>query len=233
MQTSRIRISTGVSELDPILGGLLIGDNASWYDDVGSLVAAFFLNFLQASVAQKKPFIYVSFDRSPENLLEKLGPLTRNCFLTILDCFTMGKGKGADTFLQFYQHAEKPPCRIIRIEDPAHPDRVMEEFLKIQQAAKADLRFVFESLTGMQELWQGEEKISRFYTHTCPRLYDLSTIGYWIMEKNAQYRLPGGKQPDLSLPSCPDQNGRNPLRGNECFFSAKRKQQKAGHFHGI
>jgi transcriptional regulator with XRE-family HTH domain len=50
---------------------------------------------------------------------------------------------------------------------------------------KGDVRFVFESITGMQELWEGEEKISRFYSHTCPRLYELNTIGYWIMEKEA------------------------------------------------
>ena len=24
-----------------------------------------------------------------------------------------------------------------------------------------------------------------FYSHACPRLYELNTIAYWIMEKNA------------------------------------------------
>lgn len=37
MKTERIRVSTEVDELDPILGGLLIGDNVTWYDDAGSL----------------------------------------------------------------------------------------------------------------------------------------------------------------------------------------------------
>jgi len=183
MNTERTRISTGVGGLDPLLGGLLIGDNVVLYDDAGSLASVFTMNFLQISLAQGKSFIYLSFDRSPRNLLEKLGPLAKNENLTILDCFTFGKGKGADIFLQFYEERQNEwPCTITQVNHPQNPDAVMEFFMK---AMKGDVRFAFESLTGMQELWEGEEQISRFYTHTCPRLYELDAIGYWIMEKNA------------------------------------------------
>lgn len=37
----------------------------------------------------------------------------------------------------------------------------------------------------MQELWNGEEHIINFYSHSCPRLYELNTIAYWIIEKKA------------------------------------------------
>ena len=37
----------------------------------------------------------------------------------------------------------------------------------------------------MQELWGREEYILDFYSHSCPRLYELNTIAYWIMEKRA------------------------------------------------
>jgi transcriptional regulator with XRE-family HTH domain len=37
----------------------------------------------------------------------------------------------------------------------------------------------------MQELWGGEEHIINFYSHSCPRLYELNTIAYWILEKSA------------------------------------------------
>lgn len=185
MGADRMRISTGVSELDPLLGGLLIGDNVVWYDDAGSLAAVFALNFIQSSESQHKPFIYVSFDRSPRNLIEKLGPLADNPHLAILDCFTYGKGKGADIFQKFYEDEAAPGCRLIAVETPTDPDEVMAHFHEIRSQAEADVRFVFESLTGMQELWAGEDQISRFYTHTCPRLYELNTIGYWIMEKDA------------------------------------------------
>ena len=188
MASQRIRVSTGVGELDPILGGLLIGDNVIWYDDAGSLAAPFTLNFLQTSIAQDKPFIYVSFDRSPRNLLEKLGPLAESHRLTILDCFTHGKGNGADIFRGFYENREEAPCEIVRVSEPQNPDNVMKCFLQIHESTQSELRFTFESLTGMQELWQGEDQISRFYTHTCPRLYELNTVGYWIAEKNAHSR---------------------------------------------
>jgi transcriptional regulator with XRE-family HTH domain len=50
---------------------------------------------------------------------------------------------------------------------------------------EGDVRFVFESLTGMGELWGGEEPIIQFYAHSCARLYELNTIAYWILEKRA------------------------------------------------
>ena len=97
------RVASGVSQLDRLLGGLFIGDNVVWHDDAGSLASVFCLSFLQTSEAQEKPIIYVSFDRSPRNLLEKLGHLADYRNLTILDCFTWGKGAGSDVFLRFYR----------------------------------------------------------------------------------------------------------------------------------
>jgi len=186
MNSERARISTGIQELDPLLGGLLIGDNVVWYDDAGSLAVVFCMNFLQISQIRNKPFIYVSFDRSPRNLLEKLGPLAEYSNLTILDCFTYGKGKGVDIFNKFYEDKHHQwPCKVISVNSPQDPDKVMDSFLQIHAGMTEDVRFVFESLTGMQELWEGEEHISKFYSHTCPRLYELNTVGYWIMEKEA------------------------------------------------
>jgi DNA-binding XRE family transcriptional regulator len=55
----------------------------------------------------------------------------------------------------------------------------------LHQTLEGDVRLVFESLTGMQELWGGEEKILKFYSRSCPRLYELDTIAYWVIEKGA------------------------------------------------
>ncbi|MEJ2588423.1 MAG: XRE family transcriptional regulator, partial [Deltaproteobacteria bacterium] len=119
MSSKRHRVASGVTQLDRLLGGLYIGDNVVWYDDVGSLAAVFCLNFIQASQAQDRPIIYVSFDRSPRNLLEKLGTLAEDKNLTILDCFTHGKGAGSDVFLGFYEEDPSQwPCRIHRVDDP-------------------------------------------------------------------------------------------------------------------
>jgi len=186
MYSQKLRVASGVSQLDRLLGGLYIGDNVVWHDDAGSLASVFCLNFIQASQVQDRPLIYVSFDRSPRNLLEKLGPLADSEHLTILDCFTWGKGAASEVFMKFYEEEESDwPCRIIKVDEPRVVDKVMDAFYGIHSTMEGDVRFVFESLTGMQELWGGEEHILSFYSHSCPRLYELNTIAYWIMEKGA------------------------------------------------
>jgi transcriptional regulator with XRE-family HTH domain/KaiC/GvpD/RAD55 family RecA-like ATPase len=180
------RVTSGVNSLDRLLDGLYIGDNVVWHDDAGSLAAVFCLNFMQSSQKQNKPMIYVTFDRSPRNLLEKLGPLSQNNRLIVLDCFTFGKGSGSEVFLKFYEENEQDyPCKIIRVGDPRSPERMMDVLYKVHGSLEGDVRFVFESLTGMQELWDGEEQVLNFYVHSCPRLYELNTIAYWIIEKRA------------------------------------------------
>ena len=180
------RIATGVSQLDRILGGLFVGDNVVWYDDAGSLAYIFCHNFMHASETQNKNIIYVSFDRSPRNLLEKLGPLADYEMLTILDCFTYGKGEGSDVFLRFYREQNSDvKCKIVTANEPSNVEAVMDAFYGIHSNMAGDVRFVFESMSGMQELWGGEESFITFYSHSCPRLYELNTIAYWIMEKEA------------------------------------------------
>lgn len=181
------KVTSGIEQLDHLLGGgIIIGDNVLWYDDAGSLASVFSLNLIRVSKNHKKSIIYVSFDRSPKNLLEKLGAQADNSYLTILDCFTHGKGKGSDIFLEFYKNKSiDPPCQIIKVEEPDNPDHVMGTFYGLHKTMKGDVRFIFESLTGMQELWGGEESILKFYSHSCPRLYELNTVAYWIVEKEA------------------------------------------------
>lgn len=186
MGLKQIRISSGVPELDRLLGGLFIGDNVVWYDDAGSLAGVFCTHFIQASQAGDKAVVYVSFDRSPKNLLEKLGPLAENQHMTIVDCFTCGKGDGSEIFNRFYEkNGARWPYRIVKVNEPWDPRQVMEAIYGIHKPLREDVRFVFESLTGMQDLWGGEEQILKFYTHTCPQLYELNTIAYWIAEKAA------------------------------------------------
>lgn len=184
--SERRRVASGVSQLDFLLGGLYIGDNVVWHDDAGSLASVFCLNFIQACQVQGKPLIYVSFDRSPRNLLEKLGTLGESSAFTILDCFTYGKGAGSPIFLKFYDgQGPDLPCRIIPVKQPSQPQQFMDALYGVHASLEGDVRFVFESITGMQELWGGEEHILNFYSHSCPRLYELNTIAYWILEKSA------------------------------------------------
>jgi transcriptional regulator with XRE-family HTH domain/KaiC/GvpD/RAD55 family RecA-like ATPase len=186
MYSEKERVSTGLPALDQRLDGLFIGDNVIWYDEAGSLAFPFTLNFIRQSQERNKPLIYVTFDRSPKSLLEELGPLAQSPHMTFLDCFTHGKGDGSAVFSKFYEmNGAQWPYQIVKVNEPAKPDRVAEAIYGIHQKLKGDVRFVFESLTGMQDLWEGEESILKFYSRTCPRLYELETIAYWIIEKGA------------------------------------------------
>lgn len=183
--SAKAQFTTGVDYLDQLLGGLLVGDNVVWHDDSGSLASAFCHKFIQSSLDRKRPLIYTCFDRSPRNLLEKLAPLELNNTVTILDCFTSGKGANSPIFLRFYNEADSLPCRVIRVKEPGRSEEVMDILYGVHAEFSGDVRLVFESITGMQELWGGEENIISFYSHTCPRLYELNTLAYWIMEKKA------------------------------------------------
>jgi transcriptional regulator with XRE-family HTH domain/KaiC/GvpD/RAD55 family RecA-like ATPase len=180
------RVASGIKQLDLLLGGLFIGDNVLWHDDAGSLAAVFCMNFIQVSQALQKPLIYVSFDRSPKNLLEKLGPLAEYPQMTILDCFTRGKGAGSPIFLRFYEDKDISfPCTINLLENPREQDDFMEALYNLHATMEGDVRFIFESITGMQEIWGSEDSFLHFYSHSCPRLYELNTIAYWVLEKQA------------------------------------------------
>jgi transcriptional regulator with XRE-family HTH domain len=186
MASTMTPISTGIPNLDHHLGGLAIGDNVIWYDTAGSLSQPFIRHFLHASYSDDKSLIYVNFDRSPRTLLEDLGPLARSSSLTILDCFTDGKGDGSDIFDKFYQGPPtQRPCRIMRMPEPDNLQKVMDAVYGIHDGLQGDVRLVFESLTGMQELWGGEEQVLKFYSRACPRLYELKTIAYWLIERDA------------------------------------------------
>lgn len=179
-------VSSGIAQLDNLLGDLYIGDNVLWYEDAGSFTAVFCIHFIRESLTLKKPTIYVSFDRSPKNVVTFLGPLAESQNFTILDCFTNGKGDRSEVFNKFYEKdGAQWPHQVIRVNDPAQPGQVAEAIYGLHANLSGDTRFIIDSLTGMQDLWGGEEQVMKFYARTCPRLYELDTIAYWIVEKGA------------------------------------------------
>jgi len=185
LEMQRQKVSSGVGDLDRLLGGLYIGDNVIWYDEAGMLSGVFVENFIQASLEQNKPVVYVSFDRSPKSLIARLGHYVENENLIIVDCFTNGKGEKADIFERFYDNKQNLPCRVARVENPHTPEDLFEVITSLHKNTSVDTRFIFETLTGMQDIWGGEEEVLKFYGHACPRLYELNTIAYWIVDKAA------------------------------------------------
>jgi transcriptional regulator with XRE-family HTH domain/KaiC/GvpD/RAD55 family RecA-like ATPase len=184
------QISSGINELEQLLEGIFVGDNVIWHDDAGSLAWVFCYNFIKDALAKERPLIYVSVDRSPKNLIEKLGSLADHPGLLIMDCFTNGKGAGSQVFKRYLdQEASALACRIVSMDNPGDIDQFSQMMYQLQSELESDngseVRLVFESLTGMQEIWGGEEPLLSFYVRACPRLYELNTVAYWIIEKEA------------------------------------------------
>ncbi len=179
------RVSSGISELDRLLGDLFIGDNVLWYEEAGSFSSVFCLSFITETLQAGKPLIYVTFDRSPKNLVSYLGPLAESQNLTILDCFTNGKGDRSEIFNKFYEKdGALWPYQVIKVNEPADAGQVAEAMYGLHNTLHGDVHFIVDSLTGMQALW-GEDAVLDFYVRTCPRLYELDTIAYWLIERGA------------------------------------------------
>ena len=177
--------STGIESLDSLLGGLQIGDNLVWETDAGAYVDLFVEKFARHSLAAGHNLIYVSFNRSPMTIVRKLSELPNQENMTLLDCFTSGKGDNDVTFTRFYETESAPGnMNVIRIDAPADTSQFRETLNAIEEEKGAGTRYIFDSVTGMQDLWGDEAKTYRFFTYSCPRLYDLDTIAYWILEKD-------------------------------------------------
>jgi transcriptional regulator with XRE-family HTH domain len=176
------KISSGVAGLDTLIDGYSIGDNVVWEAEAGTTYSAFIRSFISRSFNDNQKVIYVNFNRSPQTVLNDFGTLLSAEHFTLIDCFTSGKGKNDNTFLKFY---EKPDPRVVRIEEPRDIDRFTATLNAIEDKLPPGARYVFDSLTGMQDLWGDENNTHRFFTYMCPRLFDLGTVAYWILEKEA------------------------------------------------
>jgi transcriptional regulator with XRE-family HTH domain len=177
------RISSGIPSLDSLIDSFHIGDNVVWELEAGTSFSAFVGRFIARSFQDEQNIIYISFNRSPQTVLNDLGALESPEHFTLIDCFTAGKGKNDATFLKFYDKAGYG--NVVRIDDPRHIGRFTETLNGIEDRFPPGARYVFDSLTGMQDLWGDENETHRFFTYMCPRLYDLGTVAYWILEKEA------------------------------------------------
>jgi transcriptional regulator with XRE-family HTH domain len=182
-----LKVGSGVGYLDRLINCFNIGDNVIWQVETGAFVELFSRAFIRESVKEKKDVVYVSFNNSPKNILAKIGPSINDKNVVIVDCFTSGKGENAGIFLDLYKTAYTDyKCSIIHVERPGDAAHFIGVINRIEEAKPRGTRYVFDSLTGMQDLWGGDgEQIMRFFTRQCPRLYELDTIAYWILEKNA------------------------------------------------
>jgi Nif-specific regulatory protein len=179
-------LTTGIVEIDRLVGGVLPGDNVVWEVDSGAPVDRFVSSFLVASEAEGSPITYVSFNRSPQTISRTYAGLMSQGAFRLIDCFSSGKGNNDRVFLDFYDAPEKESREaVIRVENPADAAELEKALTEVGSAARGNTRYVFDSLTGMLDLWGDEDVVLRFFGHICPRLFDLRTVAYWLLETEA------------------------------------------------
>lgn len=178
--------TTGIREIDQILGGVVQGDNVVWESDSGAPIDRFVSAFLLACEKESSPLVYVSFNRSPQTITACYGDLFSRGLFTLVDCFSSGKGNGDKMFLEFFKASEEGgTSKPIHLKEPSDPVKLQDALIELGSRSKTTAKYVFDSLTGMLDLWGDEKRVLRFFGHFCPRLYDLNTIAFWLLEKGA------------------------------------------------
>ena len=180
------KISSGIGYLDHLLGFLKTGDNVIWEVEAGTYIEIFFQRFIEHNLKNGYKVVYVSFNVSPSTLTKRLNYLSNLENLTILDCFTSGKGNNDPLFTQFYEKDKEGfNGSIVRVENPKDLSQFRVAMDRVEIEKGAGVRYIFDSLTGMQDIWGDENVTYKFFTYSCPRLYDLQTVAYWVLEKEA------------------------------------------------
>jgi hypothetical protein len=185
------KATTGMDEVDRAIGGVISGDNLVWEIDSGVAGDHFISSFVTACEADGIPIVYVSFNRSPQTIATKYARLMSPKRFSLIDCFSSGKGNSDEMFLKFFDDPARNAVHApVHIADPSDPSRLEQALIEVGTRSGRSANYVFDSLTGMLDLWGDENRVVRLFGHLCPRLYDLSTLAYWLVEKEAYN--PGG-----------------------------------------
>jgi Nif-specific regulatory protein len=180
------RLTTGMEEIDRLIGGVLAGDNIVWEVDSGAPIDKFMSSFVSACETEGTPVVYVSFNRSPQTIVNTYGNLMSAGKFKLVDCFSSGKGNNDEVFLEFFKSDEfDQSCRPIYVQNPADHVVLQEALRTAGSEMSTNARYIFDSLTGMFDLWGDEDMVLRFFGHFCPRLFDINTVAYWLLEKEA------------------------------------------------
>jgi transcriptional regulator with PAS, ATPase and Fis domain len=184
--TSEYQPTTGIAEVDQVVGGIIAGDNVVWEIDSGVAGDHFISRFVTACEQGAIPVVYISFNRSPQTIASRYAKLMSPGRFSLVDCFSSGKGNRDEMFLKFFDDPARNSIHApVHIADPADPSRLEQALIEVGTRGGQSANYVFDSLTGMLDLWGDENRVVRLFGHLCPRLYDLSTIAYWLLETEA------------------------------------------------
>ncbi len=180
---TKLKATTGFPDLDRLIGGVLPGDNIIWEINSGVTVDRFADKFVEASETVQAGVVYVSFNRSPQTIFAHYANLISTDRFTLVDCFSKGKGGSDPIFLDFYKNTVH--LNTLCVENPSNPEEIAAALTALESREIAPSRYVFDSITGMLGLWGDENKVLRFFSQVCPRLYDRLTVAEWLLETEA------------------------------------------------
>lgn len=177
------KVSTGISGLDNLIDYIYLGDNVVWEVDSSTSYEIFIKKFIEASSKESKDIIYISYNKSILTLLKEFSQYINKKF-HIIDGFTAGKGKNDTTFLRNYDEIANR-ISITKLQHPYNLDELTKAIGEVESKVNSAVVYIFDSLTGIQNLVKDENQTYSFFTHMCPRLFDLESIAYWILERDA------------------------------------------------
>lgn len=177
------KVSTGINGLDNLIDHIYLGDNVVWEVDSGTSYEIFIKKFIEASAKESKDIIYINYNKSVPTLLKELGNYVNKKF-HIIDGFTAGKGKNDTTFLRNYNEIVNKK-NVTKLQHPNNLDELTEAIAEVENRVTSATVYIFDSLTGLQNLIKDESLTYSFFTYMCPRLFDLDSVAYWILERDA------------------------------------------------
>jgi transcriptional regulator with XRE-family HTH domain len=176
------RPSLGVRPLDDLIGGLRIGDNVVFESSSPDVSVDGFVSAFVRQARGATGLAYLSFHVPPHVVLDRLAGVWDAERHLLVDCYTDGAGGSEPTFVRFYRTKMSRDLQILRIQDVSDPTSVARRMSALEDELGPDTRYVFDSLTGMQEIWGPEAALS-FFLRSCPRLYELRTVALWLLDK--------------------------------------------------
>ena len=177
------RPSTGLRPLDDLIGGVRVGDNLVFETDGEVSVDAFVSAFARAS-SKAAGLAYVSLHVPPSVVLDRFADGRIPQRTVLVDLYTDGLGASDPAFERFYRSRKAGAVRVERVRTVNDVDGVQARMTALEDELGPNTRYVFDSLTGMQEVWGGEAALA-FFLRSCPRLYELRTIALWLLDRSA------------------------------------------------
>jgi transcriptional regulator with XRE-family HTH domain len=167
-----VELTTGLKEIDDLIGGLQIGDNVVW-QVLQPVEQAIIRSFVTSP--SSAGLVYLTFTEPASAVLERYRSAWLDRDVLLLDCFPRPGNAG---------RARKGRHRIVAVEDPRDPACVVEALKNAEGTFGPGTAWLFDNLTAIQDLWGPEDALALFLEH-CPRLYELQTVAYWFLRKEA------------------------------------------------